>query len=100
MTFPAPPDMAESIACPICSLIAHYPIDAEQRYCGRCDIFWGVLLDLLEYEGGDVGEVIKLLPRLTNDPAKVVAVATWLLMDKNDGGAGRASHPIPGSATP
>jgi len=88
MTFPAPPEMAESIVCPICSPSAYDPIDAEQRYCGRCEIFWGVVLDCLEYEGGDVGEVIKLLPWLTNDPATVIAVATWLLMDKRRSGGG------------
>jgi hypothetical protein len=88
----------ESIVCPICSLPSHDQMDVEQRYCRRCRVFWGDVLDRLDHEGGDVVETIRFLPLITDDAIRIVALATWLLMDKRPDGAGHVQQPIPGSA--
>jgi hypothetical protein len=71
----------QSIACPICSLTSWDPVDVEHRHCVRCHIFWGDVLDRLDHDGGDVVQTIMFLPQITTDAVRVVAVATWLLMD-------------------
>jgi hypothetical protein len=28
-----------AFTCPRCGIVSHHPIDATQRYCGRCHVF-------------------------------------------------------------